>query len=96
MIAKEYGYIAAFLVQPMSDHIIRKFPNHIKSIQAILQKDATFREVCADYEEMCNWLEDYCRSQGRPSRACDHAREMIQNLENDIKRALWDGRFYPP
>ena len=28
--------------------------------------DATFREVCANYEEVSTWLTDYCRSQDRP------------------------------
>ena len=80
-------------VQQMPDHIYRKFPDHIEGIQAMLQKDATFREICADYEEMCNWLKDYCRSQGRPSEECDHARELIRNLENDIKRVLRDAEI---
>ncbi len=77
----------------MTGHIFRKFPDHIKGIQALLQKDATFREICDDYEKMRTWLEDYCRSQGRPSEECDHARELIRNLENDIRRVLKDARF---
>ena len=74
----------------MTDYIHGKFPDHIMAIKAILQKDATFREICDDYQEMCTWLEDYCRSQGRPTKECDHARELIRNLENEIKRVLRD------
>ncbi len=77
----------------MTNHIYLNFPDHIECIQAMLQKDATFREICADYEEMCNWLEYYCRSQGRPSEECDQARELIRNLENDIKKVLREAGF---
>ena len=72
----------------MTEHVFRKFPNSIEDIQTLLEKDATFREVCDDYEEMCTWLEDYCRSQGRPSEECDHAREVIRDLENEINLVL--------
>ena len=72
----------------MNEWIYKNFPNHIGCIQALLQYDATFRELCADYEEMCTWLEDYCRSQARQSEECDHAREMIRELENEINKVL--------
>ena len=72
----------------MTDHVYRKFSNHIKAIQALSHKDDTFREIVSDYEEMCTWLDDYCRSKGRPSEECDHAREVIQGLEGEIKKAL--------
>lgn len=68
----------------MTDHVFRKFSNHIEAIQALLQKDANFREIYANYEEMCTWLNDYCRSQGRPSKECDHARELVRDLEGEI------------
>ena len=78
------------------EHVYRKFPNHTEAIQALLQKDAIFREICADYEELSGWLDDYCRSKGRPSTECDHAREGIRDLENEIIQALKDSGFYPP
>ena len=77
----------------MTVHVYRKFPNYIEAIQAFLQKDATFREICADYEEMCNWLDGYCRSQGRPSEECDLARELIRDLEDEINQMLRDTEF---
>jgi len=77
----------------MSDHVYRKFPNHIEAIQAILQKDTTFREICADYAEICTWLDDNCRSQGRPSEEYDHARQLIQELEVEILQVLKDQGF---
>ena len=72
----------------MTDHVYRKFSNHVEAIQALLQKDTTFREICADYEEICTWLHDYCRSKGRPSKECDFARELIRELEDEITEVL--------
>ena len=77
----------------MSDHVYRKFPNHIETIQDLLQKDASFREICADYAEICIWLDDYCRSQGRPSEECDHARQLMRELEVEIIQVLRDHEF---
>ena len=72
----------------MTDQVYRKFPDHIEGIQALLQKDTTFREICADYEEICTWLHDYYRSKGRPSKECDFARELIRDLEDEITEVL--------
>ena len=72
----------------VTNHVYRKFSNRIEAIQTLLQKEATFREICADYEEICTWLDDYCRSKGRPSEECDHARELIRELEDEIQNVL--------
>ena len=72
----------------MTDHVCRKFPNYTEAIQALLQKDDTFREICINYEEICTWLHDYCRSKGRPSKECDFARELIRELEDEIAEVL--------
>ena len=72
----------------MPDHVYRKFPNHIEAIQSLLQKDATFREICADYEEMCTWLDLQYRSEDRSNTECDIAREVIRELEDEITEVL--------
>ena len=77
----------------MTEHLFRKYPGSIKAIQLLLQKDATFQEICDDYEEICTWLQGYCCSQDRPSKECDHARELIRALENEIEKALRDDGF---
>ena len=74
----------------MTEHVFRKFSNHIEGIQTLLGKDPTFVEIVTDYEEICTWLDDYCRLEGRPSIECDRAREVIQDLEGEIKKALKD------
>ena len=72
----------------MPYHAYRKFPNHIKALQALLQKDATFREICAEYEEMCTWLDLQYRSEDRSNKECDIAREVIRELEDEITEVL--------
>ena len=79
--------------QMMTDHVYRKFSNHVEAIQALLQKDTTFREICADYEEICAWLENYCRSKGRASKECDDARKLIRDLEDEIYKVLRKAGF---
>ena len=80
----------------IAEHVYRKFPNHIDTIQKLLQKDATFREICEDYEEACTWLDDYCRSKGGSSTDCDQTREVIRELEDEIIIVLRDAGYQPP
>jgi hypothetical protein len=80
----------------MIDHVYRKFPNHIDAIQALLEKDPTFREICNDYEEMATWLACLCRSESPSQKECDLAREVIQDLEAEINKWLKYAGFYPP
>ena len=72
----------------MPEHVYRNFPNNIEAIQALLQKDASFREICADYEEMCTWLACQYRSEGRSNEECDIARDVIRELEDEINQKL--------
>ena len=79
-----------------TEHVYRKFPNHFEAIQAFLQKDATFREICADYEEICTWLDSHDRSEGPPSKEYDLTRELMRELEGEIIQMLKDSGIYPP
>ena len=79
-----------------AEHVYRKFPHHIEALQSIWQGDATFREICLDYEKVCTWLDDYCHSIGRPSKECDHARQLMRELEVEIIQVLRDAGFNPP
>ena len=75
------------------DHVYDRFQNYIEAIQTLLQRDTTFKEICVDYEEICNWLEDHCRSQSRLSEECDRAREIIRDLEEEIHQVLREHGF---
>ena len=83
----------SLITKIMTEHVNRKFPNHIECIREFLDKDATFREICEDYEEMCTWLACHCRLEGRPSEECDTAREIIRDLEDEIEKVLKDRGF---
>ena len=72
----------------MSDHIYRKFADQIESIQTLLKTDATFEEVCADYEEICTWLASQQESTVLSTEEVEHARELIQELEDEINKML--------
>ena len=77
----------------MSDHISRKFADQIDSIQTLLKTDATFEEVCADYEEICTWLASQQESTVLSTEEIEHARELIQELEDEIKKVLGDAGY---
>ena len=72
----------------MTDHIYKKFSNHIEVIQTLLQKDATFEEVCSDYEEICTWLASQQESTVLSTEEIEYARELVQDLEDEIKKML--------
>ena len=76
----------------MTDHVNKKFHNHIGQIQTLIQKDATFKEICADYEEMSTWLDGYCDSVGRATEECHRAMEVLKDLEDEIHRKLKESR----
>jgi hypothetical protein len=77
----------------MADAICKLFPHHAETIEELLKKGATFREICTDYDEASGWPADYCHSEGLPSERCDHARELIRNLEGEIKKVLMERGF---
>jgi len=72
----------------VAEIVFRKFPNHTEAIQTLLQEDASFREICADFEEMNTWLACQYRSEGRSNKECDIAREVIRELEDEINQKL--------
>ena len=72
----------------MSDLIYRKFADQIDSIQTLLKTDAIFEEVCTDYEEICTWLASQQESTVLSTEEIEHARELIQELEDEINKML--------
>ena len=72
----------------MTDHIYRNFADHEESIRALLRTDATFGEVCADYEEICTWLAAQRRTAGPTDEEYDYAREVVRELEDEIFKMI--------
>ncbi|MDJ0957958.1 MAG: hypothetical protein QNI91_13905 [Arenicellales bacterium] len=73
----------------MSDYVYRKFPLLTEAMQALRAKDATFREVCTDYEEICTWLaaRDDGSADADPKEYVD-AQEVKLDLEDEILKLL--------
>ena len=59
----------------------------------MLQKDAVFREICDEYEEMCTWLTSQHPVEPRSPKEYRDARELIQDLEDEIRKALKETEF---
>lgn len=72
----------------MTDHVHRKFADQLERIQSLLQKDAAFAEMCADYEEICTWLAAHSRTQSPSTDECDQARDLMRDLEIEISNSL--------
>jgi len=73
----------------MVDYVYRRFPQLVGAIQALKERAAAFREVCADYEEMCAWLaaqDD--RSAAPPPSEWALAQELKRQLEDEIHEML--------
>ena len=77
-----------------AEYVYRKFPNHIEAIQALLHENASFREICADYEEICTWLDSHDRLESPPSKKeGDLTRELMRELEAEITKVLRSAGF---
>jgi hypothetical protein len=72
----------------MTDHTYKKFPDRVAEIDALIQVNATFAEICADYEEMSAWLMNHCSSHSQACEECFSAMEIIKDLEAEIRQAL--------
>ena len=70
----------------MINYLYERYPQYIGCIQSLLQYDPAFREICADYEEICAWLDNY--KEVRPPEEYDRALDLMRDLEGDINKAL--------
>ena len=77
----------------MTDHVYRKFSHQFEGIQALMQMDATFREICADYEEVRTWLACQDCPEGPSLLEITRAQELVKDLEDDIQKALRDAGY---
>jgi hypothetical protein len=70
------------------EHLERRFSEHVRTLHERMRDDASFRELCADYEDaaaaMIYWLSPPLRSE---NRAKDY-RDLMSELESEIEAAL--------
>ena len=74
------------------DAIHKKFPRHIEKIGALLNESRTFREICAEYEEMNAYVAKFCGPESQNTKQCNHARELLRDLEQEIAEQLTEFR----
>lgn len=72
----------------MTEHVYRRYPDRVERIQALKNRDTQFCEMCDDYEEMCTWLAAQTGPLDSHSEEYIQAKEIIQDLEDEIARAL--------
>ena len=69
------------------DYVTRKFPQFSHAIRTTKAKNATLRELCTDYEELCAWLAAN-NDTTSDSVELEHARDMKRDLEGEILKML--------
>ena len=72
----------------MDDYLNRNFPQLSDAIQTLAASDATFGEVCSDYEDVCAWLETKGKPMPVEQKEWAHARALKQELEEEILNLL--------
>ncbi len=72
----------------MCEHVPNRFPDLAEAIRTLMQKDPTFREICADYEEVCTWLALHARPDGEGGEDPEHNLALKRDLEREIEEAL--------
>jgi hypothetical protein len=77
----------------MTEHVNRKYPEHVGAIEALRENDPSFSEMCNDYEEMCTWMAAQSCSLDPHSEECNQAKEIIRDLEYEIERMLKTAGF---
>ena len=72
----------------MCEVVLERFPEHSELISQLLQEDADFQEMCADYDELATWLDAKGQEDGRSEAECAEARRVLESLELEIIRKL--------
>ena len=77
----------------MQMRIVKRFPDRIDAINALMEKDAAFREICSDFEEAKDIFAEYCKSPDRSSNKSARCLELIKELEDEIIEALEEAGY---
>lgn len=68
--------------------VLERFPEWSERIRQLWQTDAVFAEVCADYEELSNWLASHSPGEGTTEAAYRDNRQLLAELEEEIREML--------
>ena len=72
----------------MTDHLQKRFADHLTVIQKLRQSNEMFEEMCANYEEICTWLSARTRAHELTPEEQFQARELIEELQDEITEAI--------
>ncbi len=68
--------------------VVRRFPGHELAIRRLFQRDATFREICADYDDALRALQHWQSAGGPTDPRAEQYRELVNDLEGEIASLL--------
>ena len=76
--------------------VLERFPEWSERITQLTQSDATFGEICSDYEELADWLAAHGCNDCTPECECVANRQLLAELEAEFLRALQASGRDPP
>ena len=72
----------------MFTSVIERFPGQAEKIQLLLQQDANFVEICADYQKLALWLVAHGQDGCTLESECSANRLLLAELEIEILQLL--------
>ena len=72
----------------MCASVLERFPEWSERTEQLLQRDADFEEMCADYEELVDWLAAHSHDGCAPEPECAANRQLLAELEIEILQNL--------
>ena len=69
---------------PQITAVVSRFPRHELAIRRLYTRDATFREICADYDEALRALQYWQSAAGSSDPRVEQYRELVNELETEI------------
>ena len=76
--------------------VFERFPECSERITQLLQTDATFDEICSDYEGLAEWLAAHSDDDCTPDSECLANRQLLTELEAEILQVLQASGRDPP
>lgn len=72
----------------MFNYVDQRFPDAAPTIEFLASKDKSFAMLLADFEELSAWLAAHDRLSNPNDKEIEDVRELIGELENEIRQQL--------
>ena len=69
---------------PQITAVVSRFPRHELAIRRLYSRDATFREICEDYDEALRALRYWQSAATSSDPRIEQYRELVSELESEI------------